>query len=114
MDLINSIKKEHYWSRFIETFHIFLWKISMRDLSKLSTTAVDLYEKIGMWDLSKLSTTAVDLFDLFNKVGKLCNFEDEATVCLIGNQLQESETYTVVFVNCIFTKTCFNHYLQVK
>ena len=95
MDLINSIKKEHYWSRFIETFHIFLWKISTRDLSKLSTTAVD-------------------LFDLFNKVGKLCNFEDEATVYLIGNQLQESETYTVVFVNCIFTKTCFNHYLQVK
>ena len=70
--------------------------------------SIDSYEKLNTPTLSKLSTTATNLFHLINEFGKLHNVKEEVTIYLVDDQLQDTETDTCGIFHY------FNHYKLVK
>ena len=65
------------------------------------------YEKLNKKLLSDLSTTVIDLFHLINAFRKPYNIQDEVTVYLVDNQLQEAETDTCGTFQLYFCKSLF-------
>ena len=57
------------------------------------------YNNLSKKEIGNLSTTTIYLFHLINEFGKLHKLTEEVILCLLHDQIQETETDTCLFVS---------------